>query len=88
MGKRMAGTNEFAFSAVEAYVPGGGSRIRPKQVSKNAFRPVPVPKSTFPELFSQEHLGRVSCQQPSCIPLKDTARTLVRPSTDEVASRG
>ena len=35
------------FFAVKAYVP-GGSRIRPKKNSKNAFRPVPVQKFTFP----------------------------------------
>ena len=45
----MAGTNDFALFAVEAYVPGGGiSRIRPGRKNlRNAFRPVPVPKSTF-----------------------------------------
>ena len=36
------------FFAVEGYVP-GGSRIRPKQMRKNTFRPVPVQKFTFPD---------------------------------------
>ena len=47
----MAGTNEFAVFAVEAYVPGGGGGAVQNQAenkSKNAFRPVPVRKSTFP----------------------------------------
>ena len=35
------------FFAVEAYVPGGVQNQAEKK-SKNAFRPVPVPKSTFP----------------------------------------
>ena len=30
------------FLAVEAYVPGGGVRIRAKNILNNAFRPVPV----------------------------------------------
>ena len=57
MGKKMVGTNEFAFFAAEAYVPGprgGVQRIRPKKNSKNAFRPVPVPISTFPEQHKNE----------------------------------
>ena len=41
MRKKMAGTHEFAFFVVEAYVRGGGSRIRQKKKSKNAFWPVP-----------------------------------------------
>ena len=34
--------------AAKAYVPGGGSRIRPKKIRKNAFWPVRVQKFTFP----------------------------------------
>ena len=50
MGEKMAGTNEFAFFvAVEAYVPGGGVQNQAEKNQKNAFRPVPVPNSTFPE---------------------------------------
>ena len=48
MGKKMAGTNEFAFFAVKAYVPGGGVQNQAEKNSKNAFRPVPVQKFTFP----------------------------------------
>ena len=51
----MAGTNEFAFFFdVEAYVPGGrGGPESGRKNSKNAFRPVPVPKSTFPNSGSE-----------------------------------
>ena len=46
----MAGTNEFAFSfAAKAYVPGGGVQNQAEKNSKNAFRPVPVQKFTFPD---------------------------------------
>ena len=48
MGKKMAGTNEFAFFRCRSMCTRGGSRIRPNKC-KNAFWPVPVPKSTFPE---------------------------------------
>ena len=44
----MAGTNEFAFFRCKSICTGGGSRIRPKKIRKNAFRPVPVQKFTFP----------------------------------------
>ena len=48
MGKKMAGTNEFAFfRCVKAYVPGGVQNQAEKN-SKNAFRPVPVQRFTFP----------------------------------------
>ena len=50
MGKNLAGTNEFAFFAVEAYVPGGGPESGRKKIRKNAFWPVPVQKFTFPVL--------------------------------------
>ena len=36
------------FFAVKAYVPGGGPESGRKKKSKNAFRPVPVQKFTFP----------------------------------------
>ena len=50
MGKKMGGTNEFAFFfTVKAYVPGGGGvQNQAEKNSKNAFRPVPVQKFTFP----------------------------------------
>ena len=38
------------FFAVKAYVP-GGVQNQAEQNSKNAFRPVPVQKFTFPEFF-------------------------------------
>ena len=47
----MAGSNEFAFFAAEAYVsalPGEGSESGRKNF-ESALRPVPVRKSTFPE---------------------------------------
>ena len=38
------------FFAVKAYVPGGGGvQNQAEKNSKNAFRPVPVQKFTFPE---------------------------------------
>ena len=36
------------FFTVRAYVPGGGVRNQAEKNSKNAFRPVPVQKFTFP----------------------------------------
>ena len=45
-GEKMAGTNEYAFFAVDAYVP-GRAQNQAEQTQTNAFRPVPVPKSTF-----------------------------------------
>ena len=50
MGNKMAGTNEPAFFAVEAYVPGGVQHLAEEEKSKNAFRPVLGSKSTFPVL--------------------------------------
>ena len=37
MGKKMAGTNEFAFFAVEAYVPGGGVQNQAEKNSKECL---------------------------------------------------
>ena len=37
------------FFAVEVYVPGGGVQNQAEKGSKNAFRPVPVPKFFFHE---------------------------------------
>ena len=58
MGKKMAGTNEFAFVRCRSICTGGGgSRIRLKKMRKNAFRPVPVQKFTFPaELIPKKTL--------------------------------
>ena len=47
-GKKWPVPLNLPFFAVEAYGPRGGGRIRPKKKSRNAFRPVPVPKSTSP----------------------------------------
>ena len=55
----MAGTNEFAFFfTVEAYVlgarGGGGVPESDRKKSENAFWPLPVRKSTFPEVAEAE----------------------------------
>ena len=51
MGKKMAGTNEFAFFRCKSICTGGGGvQNQAEKKSKNAFRPVPVQKFTFPEL--------------------------------------
>ena len=47
MGKKMAGTNEFAFFRCKSICTGGVQNQAEKN-SKNAFRPVPVQKFTFP----------------------------------------
>ena len=45
----MAGTNEFAFFRCRSICTGGGGVQNQAEIfSKNAFQPVPVPKSTFP----------------------------------------
>ena len=49
MGKKMAGTNEFAFFRCKSICTGGGVQNQAEKNSKNAFRPVPVQKFTFPE---------------------------------------
>ena len=49
MGKKMAGTNEFAFFRCKSICTGGGPESGRKN-SKNAFRPVPVQKFTFPAM--------------------------------------
>ena len=48
MGKKMAGTNEFAFFHCKSICTGGGPESG-RENSKNAFRPVPVQTFTFPE---------------------------------------
>ena len=48
MGKKMAGTNEFAFFRCKSICTGGGVQNQAKKNSKNAFRTVPVQKFTFP----------------------------------------
>ena len=48
MGKKMAGTNEFAFFRCKSICTGGVQNQAEKN-SKNAFRPVPVQKFTFPD---------------------------------------
>ena len=49
MGKKMAGTNEFAFFRCKSMRTGGGGvQNQAEKNSKNAFRPVPVQKFTFP----------------------------------------
>ena len=49
MGEKMAGTNEFAFFRCKSICTGGGVQNQAEKNSKNAFRPVPVQKLTFPE---------------------------------------
>ena len=49
MGKKMAGTNEFAFFRCKSICTGGGPESGRKN-SKNAFRPVPAQKFIFPRL--------------------------------------
>ena len=44
----MAGTNEFAFFRCKSICTGGGVQNQAEKNSKNAFRPVPVQKFTFP----------------------------------------
>ena len=54
----------------------GGSRIRPKKKSKNAFRPVPVQKFTFPALLkSRDTTLRMGFRFPKVI-LKGRADNL------------
>ena len=49
MGKKMAGTNECAFFRCKSICTGGGGvQNQAEKNSKNAFRPVPVQKFTFP----------------------------------------
>ena len=48
MGKKMAGTNEFAFFRCKSICTGGGVQNQAEKNSKNAFRPVPVQKSFRP----------------------------------------
>ena len=48
-GEKMAGTNEFAFFRCKSICTGGVQNQAEKN-SKNAFRPVPVQKFTFPEI--------------------------------------
>ena len=49
MGEKWPARMNLPFFAVEAYVPGGGSRIRPREKSKNAFQPVPARNSPSPQ---------------------------------------
>ena len=50
-GKKWPVQMNLPFFAVKAYVPGGVQNQAEKN-SKNAFRPVPVQKFTFPEILS------------------------------------
>ena len=67
MGTKMAGTNGFAFFRCRSqHMYRGGGQNQAEKNSKNAFRPVPVPKSAFPVSGLTEFRGAnpVSSSQP------------------------
>ena len=55
--KKIAAANEFAFFRCRSICTGrGGGRIKQRK-SKSAFRPVPVPKSTFPDAATRSEFS-------------------------------
>ena len=58
-GKKWPVQMNLPFFAVKAYVP-GGVQNQAKKNSKNAFRPVPVQKLTFPDFGVDGNFGSLT----------------------------